>query len=191
MAELNEGALKDPRVTVHSEDAMGFLEQSLEQGAETWDVIIMDLPDPSEDILGSLYADTFFELCAKRLSSGGALITQATSPFKTRDAFWTIVRTLQAARWEEDSGEQNFTVHPYRTYVPSFGAWGFVLAGKRPLQPAALKIDVKTKYLTSEMLPGLFNFPLDIGPRGSGITTVDALRVVAHFQDGYSERFRA
>ncbi len=53
-------------------------------------------------------------------------MVQATSPLYARRSFWSIVATL------EDVG---FAVAPYHALVPSFGEWGFILAGRKPYQP--------------------------------------------------------
>jgi spermidine synthase len=53
------------------------------------------------------------------------------------------------------------TATPYHAHVPSFGEWGFVVAGRRPPRtdlapPAGLR------FLTQEGLPALFQFPPDM-----------------------------
>ncbi len=56
-----------------------------------------------------------------------------------------------------------FKTYPYHAYVPSFGEWGFVLAGKRDYTPPP-SLPAGLKYLTVGMLPQLFQFPADMGP---------------------------
>jgi len=68
LSSLNGGVLSDARVQVHNQDAARFLEDT----AETWDAIIIDLPDPSSPALARLYASSFYALLERRLSAEGA-----------------------------------------------------------------------------------------------------------------------
>ena len=92
---LNEGSLKDPRVRLHASDALRFLQAAK---GKRWDVIVMDLPDPSTPELSRLYARSSLRLIARHLAPDGALVTQATSPFFARRAFWCIVDSIAASK---------------------------------------------------------------------------------------------
>ena len=61
----------------------------------------------------------------RRLAAGGMIATQATSPFRSRHAFWCIVHTMDAA---------GLSPRAYHALVPTFGTWGFVLAGRAPVE---------------------------------------------------------
>jgi spermidine synthase len=54
-------------------------------------------------------------------------------------------------------------VYPYHAYVPSFGEWGFMLAGRREYQPPQ-SLPAGLKFLNVAMLPQLFQFPADMAP---------------------------
>ncbi|MCK5689647.1 polyamine aminopropyltransferase, partial [Myxococcota bacterium] len=77
LAELNKGALKNPKVHVHNADAQIFMETT----ERLYDLILIDLPDPKHEGLGKLYSTTFYRLTAKNLTPRGILVTQATSPY--------------------------------------------------------------------------------------------------------------
>ena len=121
---LNSDVFRDPRLHVHNCDAMAFLQRS----REFFDVILVDLPDPSGPELGKLFSRTFFSLAGRRLARGGMFASQCTSPFRSRAAFWCIVHTIVDARCGPGP-EDTFRVRPYHTVVPTFGTWGFALAG--------------------------------------------------------------
>ena len=55
---LNGDALRSPKLRIVNADAFGWLEGH----AETWDVIVVDFPDPSNFALGKLYTTSFYEL---------------------------------------------------------------------------------------------------------------------------------
>ncbi|WP_460031134.1 polyamine aminopropyltransferase [Megalodesulfovibrio paquesii] len=112
---VNRDSLRDPRVRITHGDAATFLQQA---GA-SWDVIIVDLPDPDSMDLMHCYDVAFYQLAMERLTPGGTLVTQATSPIFAPDAYRCIVKTMRTA---------GLAVLPYRNQVPSLGEWGFVLA---------------------------------------------------------------
>ncbi len=150
LVALNRGALSDPRVRVHNLDAQKFLERS----AESWDVMIIDLPDPNNEGLAKLYSRSFYRLAAKHLSPGGLFVTQASSPFYATDAFWCVANTIAATTLSSAGGR--LYALPYHADVPSFGEWGFVIGAPRPLIPARARLPrgLETRYLTAALLPG-------------------------------------
>lgn len=150
LTAINRGALKHPKVRVINDDAFPWLEAN----EESYDFIVMDFPDPTNFSLGKLYTTAFYRLLARRLNQGGLAVTQSTSPLFARRSFWCVAETMKQA---------GLRVYPYHAYVPSFGEWGFILAGKRPYEPPAA-LPEGLKFLTTVMLPQLFLFPADMGP---------------------------
>lgn len=147
---LNDGALADPRVRVVNADAFRWLEEA--PADELFDFVVIDLPDPNNYALGKLYTAPFYRLAARRLVPQGFLAVQGTSPLFARRSFWTIVATLERA---------GLATHPYHAYVPSFGEWGFVLAGRAPYA-APSRLPGGLRFLTPETVPDLFLFPPDM-----------------------------
>lgn len=178
--ELNDDAFADPRVHVHNQDAMRFLEDT----AQRYDVVIMDLPDPSSPGVAKLYSRAFFNLVGRRLTSGGMVASQCTSPFRSRAAFWCIVHTFAEARCGP-LPQDRFEVRPYHTVVPTFGTWGFVVAGREVPDPAAIKLAVPTRYLTDATLPGLFTFPADMAEVPTAVSRLDDPVVSRLYVSGY------
>ena len=79
-------------------------------------------------------------------------MVQATSPLFARQAYWCIVSTIE---------ESGFAAAPYHVYVPSFGEWGFVLAGRAaPSLPSALPPGLR--FLTPAAVGEMFDFPRDM-----------------------------
>ncbi|NWH03440.1 polyamine aminopropyltransferase [Desulfobacter latus] len=141
--------MADPRhvaeVRVMNLDADKFLEQA----KGFWDVIIVDLPDPSTPELTKLYAREFYLKLRHRLAKNGIAAVQSTSPYLARESYLCIGRTLAAA---------GFSILPYHENVPSFGDWGWFLCtgydwGKGVLQQriAALEFTVPTRFITPEV----------------------------------------
>ncbi len=166
---LNEGALSDARVSVVTQDGYKFVEQS----PSKFDVVIIDLPDPNHETLSKLYSVEFYRLVARALYPGGAIVTQSTSPFFARAAFWSIHRTLEAAELH---------VLAYHTNVPSLGDWGFNLATDRPVDASTLGVDVETLFLTTAQMPAMFRFGKDAEEIDAHVNTL--LRpVLMHYYD--------
>jgi spermidine synthase len=166
--ELNGGSLNDARVSIHNEDAFKFLEEA----REAFDLAIVDFPDPSNYAVGKLYTDAFYQLLRERLSFRGVAVVQATSPQYARESFWSIARTIEAA---------GFSTAPLHVYVPSFGDWGFIIAGGEELTaPGSLRIDAqKLRWLEPSGIPELFRFPRDIGKVDGPVNRLNDQKLVA------------
>jgi spermidine synthase len=148
LRDLNGGALASAKLKIVNADALQWLEQS----QEVFDFVVVDFPDPSNHSLGKLYSTAFYRLLKQHVADTGHIVVQATSPLYARESFWTVVASLEAAGWR---------TAPYHALVPSFGEWGFILAGRRDYRPPA-SIPVATRFVTPDALPALFHFPTDM-----------------------------
>ncbi|MEP6833110.1 MAG: polyamine aminopropyltransferase [Gemmatimonas sp.] len=148
LTELNAHSLTNGRVKVINADAFTWLDST----HVNYDFVVIDFPDPSNYHVGKLFTSAFYRLVQQHLVPQGLLVVQATSPMFARQSFWSIANTLKAAGME---------TWPYHTYVPSFGEWGFVLAGRGGYtMPANLPNNLR--FLTAGALPSLFDFPTDM-----------------------------
>ncbi len=148
LTALNKHSLLDPRVRVINADAFTWLDQTAQQ----FDFVVIDFPDPSNYHVGKLYTSAFYRLVQRHIAPDGLLVVQSTSPMFARQSFWSIVATLQGA---------GLRTWPYHVYVPSFGEWGFVIAGNSSFaMPSTLPNDLR--YLTVAGVPSLFDFPTDM-----------------------------
>ncbi|HEX2095252.1 MAG TPA: polyamine aminopropyltransferase [Longimicrobiaceae bacterium] len=170
---LNEGALKSPRVRVVNADAFVWLARN----EEMFDFVVVDLPDPSNYAVGKLYTTAFYRLLARRLSRDGLVVVQSTSPMFARTAFWSIVETLKAS---------GLRTYPYHVYVPSFGEWGFVLAGRGGYTPPA-RLPERLRFLTPRLVPQLFDFPLDMLPVPAEPNRLDDQVLVRYYDDEWKQ----
>lgn len=186
LAELNAGSLADPRVHVHNDDAMRWLEQRRSGDArdEPWDVIVIDLPDPNNLSLGKLYSKAFYRLVRSVLAPDGVAVIQSTSPYLSPRAYWCVIETLAAA---------DLHPQPYHALVPSFGDWGFALAARQPLQrPQALATTLPSeqreqlRFLADELVPTLFTFPVDQQPLDVEINRLDTQMLVQYYDQDLS-----
>jgi len=158
---LNKNSLNSEKVEIVNTDAMKYVENS----KDAFDVIIVDLPDPSSGALAKLYSKSFYALCARRLRADGVIVTQATSPFFAPEAFWCIVKTIESAV-NADSGPGGLIPVPFHVNVPSFGEWGFVMASRNNIVPEKLSVSVPTRFLNHSGMFAMFGFGKDSQPTG-------------------------
>jgi spermidine synthase len=170
---INENSLKHPKVSIHNQDAYTFLLKN----RSAFNVIISDLPDPSNTSLTRLYSREFYKLIRLNLSHDGIFVTQATSPFYAKKAFWCIKNTVASAGFQ--------SVIPYHVSVPAFGEWGFVLASDRKLILDEIKIQVPTKYLENQTLKKLFFFEKDLRETEVSISSLDKPLILTHYLSGW------
>ena len=174
LTALNGGALTHPKTRVINADAAQWLEESSEQ----FDVILIDLPDPSNFSLGKLYSVPMYRQVARHLADGGLIVVQSTSPYFAPHAYWSVVATLEAA---------GLHTAPYHVYVPSFGEWGFVLAGKGAAFPVPERFDVPTRYLTAATAAEMFRFPPDMARRDVEPNYLNTQILVHYFEEDWRD----
>ena len=68
---------------------------------------------------------------------------------------------------------------PYHAYVPSFGEWGFVLAGAETWTAPRAYPD-GLRFLTIEATAGLFAFPPDMAPVPVEVNRLDN-QILVHY----------
>lgn len=155
--ELNEASLQDDRVEIISADAFIAIDNLL-QNNQSYDAIIVDLPDPSHPDLNKLYSVNFYARLNQLLSGDGLIGIQSASPYHAKDAFIAIGKTVQAAGLS--------SVQQYHDNVPSFGEWGWTIASKNGASPLTrlkklTKLPVTHHWLTLPMMVNAFEFSRD------------------------------
>ena len=176
LRKLNGDALLSPKVRVINEDALKWLEDN----DDFFDFVVVDFPDPSNFAVGKLYSAAFYRLLEKHMSAGALAVIQSTSPLYARQSFWCVVTTLESI---------GLAVTPYHALVPSFGEWGFVLAGKRAYQPPAA-YPVATRYLTPATTPTLFQFPKDMERVEAEVNRLNNQVLVRYFENEWRQVIR-
>jgi len=169
LVALNAGALANPRVRVVNADAYAWLEST----TDFFDVIVVDFPDPTNFSIGKLYSTSFYQRADQRLAAGGFMAVQTTSPLIARKSFWTVVTTLEAV---------GLRATPYHAHVPSFGEWGFVIAGRRPWSPPAV-LPAGLRFLTPEGVPALLQFPPDMARVPAEVNRLSNQVLVSAFEE--------
>ena len=159
LPQHHQGSFDDSRVKLSHRDARKYLEES----AETFDVMIMDLVDPLEaGTAYLLYTEEYYQIVRSRLNPGGILVTQSgpAGLLNYQECFTTIYNTLASAF--------KYTA-AIQVHVPAFQTlWGFSLASDSPLSQlsddhvdrlVAERIGKTLKYYDGESHRGLFALP--------------------------------
>jgi spermidine synthase len=110
------------------------------------------------------------------LARGGVAVIQSTSPLVAPAAFWTVAQTLEAA---------GFRTRPYHVYVPSFGEWGFILAGEGDPGVAA-KLLPGNRFLSSQAARQAMIFPPDMARRPVPVNRLDNQALVRSFAEEWA-----
>lgn len=172
------------KVTILNLDAASYIQ--LAKG--TFNVIIMDFPDPSSPDLAKLYSQHFYGHVVNKLTADGIVVQQSTSPFHAKEAYLCIGRTMHAA---------GLQALPYHDNVPSFGEWGWWIA-TRDDAPKGFDLAARLKQLGSLTVPtrylssALVNASLVFGKNSlhsehSDITTLTHSAVQIHYLRGWRE----
>ncbi|GLX79565.1 polyamine aminopropyltransferase [Thalassotalea insulae] len=157
IAQLNQSALSKDNVKLIYSDAFIAINELIKQ-QQSFDAIIVDLPDPSHPDLNKLYSVNFYARLKQLLAGDGLIAIQSTSPYHAKDAFIAIGKTVKSAEFSH--------VEQYHDNVPSFGEWGWTIAAKMGNSPRQrlqqlTSFPVKQHWLTLPMLLGSFEFPND------------------------------
>ena len=173
LRRLNGDALHASKLRVINADAFQWLQARLDvPEAAPFDAVVIDFPDPSNYSLGKLYTTRFYQLIDQNLSASGQMVIQTTSPLHARESYWTVVATLESI---------GLKTAPYHALVPSFGEWGFVIAGRRPYRlPDAFPAGLR--FINRDSLPLLFDFPPDMARLPAEPNRLSNQRLVTLFE---------
>jgi len=150
--EMSGNSLGSPRVRLIESEALPWLASH----ADEFEVIIADLPDPSDYRQGKNYTHYFYEQLALHLTPDGVFVSQATSSAASKSSFSSIVASVESA---------GFLVHTYRAGIPTLGEWGFVLGSRqplapvKPLSPISRRVLSGTSYVTTRQLELMLTAP--------------------------------
>ncbi|MCA1056123.1 spermidine synthase [Rossellomorea aquimaris] len=166
LVKLNERSFFDKRVRTHIEDAKQFIERN----EKVYDLMIIDFPDPTNELLASLYTRELFRQLHASLSDHGLIVCQSNALDATPTVFWSIGMTLAHA---------GFHTQAYHTIIPSFGDWGFQMAAKTSISLKFNPVAVPHRTLPKQ-LSTLFSFAPYYEEYKKGATVNSASNLILH-----------
>jgi spermidine synthase len=159
LRRLNQHSMASERLTTFAEDAFSFINKP----GLMYDRVIIDMPDPHNEAINKLYSREFYTMIQRRMVPDGVLVTQSSSPFFTRNVYWSIESTL-AAVFD--------TTSSYQTSLPSFGIWGFHMARNQKTFPDQWAFDIETKSLTAGTMQAATVFGKDIAKLEAPVNSI-------------------
>jgi len=175
LSNINHNALKSPKLQIVNTDAFLWLKQN--SFNQKFDFIVADFPDPSNYSIGKLYSLPFFKLLSAAITDNGKIVVQSTSPFVARKSYWCVNKTIEAS---------GLHTTPYHAYVPSFGEWGFIMAGKSDFV-ASSNYPQGLKFINYDTVRNMLTFPSDMAKLDTEINRLDNQALVHYFDDEWSE----
>jgi len=165
MKKLNNSAFSDPRVKVVIDDAFKFVERK--GGAETYNLVFVDFPDPTDDSLSRLYSKEFYLMLRNILARDGMVVIQSGGYLTGGQKI--IIATLEAV------GLKTLAFHPaeYNLFDQNFG---FTLVSRDKFwtkQFNDLKVSVPTRIFQKNNLSKIFSTTLI--PKQTGVVKVNSL----------------
>ncbi len=185
LSQFGQGHFKrfkrDDNVEVHLYhiDAFKFVESI----SGLFDVIIIDFPDANNLELAKLYSLEFYTMLKNKLTFDGLIIQQSSNPARAKEVFLIIGRSMQAA---------GFRTLPLHQAVPSFGDWGWWIAGhEERYGPKNLKQHVvrspnlpdDVQYITKDLISASLQFGKNaLGSENSDLNTLLNKRIFFYYE---------
>ncbi len=171
--EIVRGAHTSPRVTWIEADPLVWLNQEKPSELVRFDVIVVDLPDPSGPLESKYYTRHFARRLLHHLTEQGVVAIQATSPRHSPRAFSTFRHTLS------DAG---FATMALRVPLITMGEWG-ILLGARTTDFSLRRPSVLAHTFPGDARTEIENLPADTLPHADFSPEVATLPnpLVHHF----------
>jgi len=118
LKNVHKGSLDDKRVNRIIMDGRKYIKLTQNQ---TYDIIIVDLPDPKKLELLPLYTKEFYDELRRVLRKNGFVVTQADSPYYFLEGFTSIYKTMKSS--------MPYT-YPYLFPGSAYGSIGYIISGK-------------------------------------------------------------
>ena len=175
LRKYNADALNSPKMKVVNQDAFIWLQDH----HNTYDVIIIDFPDPSNYSLGKLYTTAFYKRLRALMKENTLIAVQTTSPYYAPKAYWCIHETIRSVYPQ---------VHAYHAYVPSFGEWGYCLfSPDQKVDFNQVNQQVSGLKFYDYNLGKLSDFAEDMQPQEVEINRLDNQILVRYFDEEWSK----
>jgi spermidine synthase len=119
-------------------------------------------------------------MAERHLAKGGALVTQATSPFFSKRAFLSILKTMDST---------GLATVAYHNNIPTLGEWGWVLGVNAPewdaevLRERLERLDLsglETRFLNRDAMVSMLHFGKGVFDELPQVEVNDELELALH-----------
>jgi len=147
LENVHHGSLFDESVNRKIGDGRQFLKNTKDN---TYDIIIIDLVDPSKLAVTPLYSKEFYEEVKRVLKPKGIMTTQFTPPYYFLEGFTSVYKTINSVF------EQTY---PYVLAGSLQGSLGYIIAGKGVDPRVVRNENVEGVWYSPEHNKYLFELP--------------------------------
>ncbi len=147
LPKVHRGSLYDKRVNRYIQDGRMFLKKTPDR---TYDIIIIDLPDPRKLAIASLYSKEFYDEVKRVLKDGGVMVTQFTPPYFFLEGFTSAYKTIKSVFPD---------TYPYVLPGSLHGSLGYIMAGKNIDPRIARNENVSGVWYNTKQNDYSFEFP--------------------------------
>jgi spermidine synthase len=126
-------------VTLNSQSIASFLRMN----KESYDLIIMDLPDPKTLELRMFYKPQYIKMISQHLVDSGILVTQLGNTYENPEDCYEYPELLS---------NQGIGAVLYHAQIPTIGQWGWLI-GSRSHSSLALR---KSLFTVKQTLPSIW-----------------------------------
>ena len=142
LSHTDRAALQDERLTVFHTDGRHYIKKA----GTTYDMVIVNLPDPSTAMLNRFYTREFFQEVKSILSEGGVMITGISSPVDYMGG--------EAGVYTSSLYHTLKKVFPYMVIVP--GTKNYFVASATPQTVTADSSVLRERYLSYSIASDYF-----------------------------------
>ena len=125
----------------------------LQSASSSYDLIILDLPDPVNVEYDQYYTKEFFELCSSSLKAHGLFISHSSDLYSKNSSRHSILSNAEKAR---------FNVTPYHAQIPTIGHWTWFIGTKDTTDVRHklrnVKSKTETKWWNQEAMDMMLSF---------------------------------
>ncbi|MBI2101603.1 spermidine synthase [Candidatus Woesearchaeota archaeon] len=147
LKNVHRGSLDDKKVNRIIMDGRKYLKQSKDN---SYDIIIIDLPDPKKLEVVPLYTKEFYDEVRRVLRKDGFVVTQADSPYYFLEGFTSIYKTMKASMPQ---------TYPYLFPGSASGSIGYIISGKTLDPRIARSKNAEGEWYSAPDNEFLFRFP--------------------------------
>lgn len=115
----------------------------LEDNSGSYDLIIIDLPDPENIEYAQFYSDSFFSLCINNLSPQGMLITNAGNVFLSNNLNNVVLGQIESL---------GLIPLELQAQVPTLGQRSWIIGSRQPVDLKSLRMTVDTRWIDQEAI---------------------------------------
>lgn len=145
--------LTQDRELIRDKILTGGIYKNLESLDSTFDLVLIDLLDPTNVEYGQFYTTDFYRLCSRVMTKSGFLVTHSGE---------ILAKNIKPKSIWENAEKAGFDITPYHAQIPTIGHWTWFIGAKdlTDIKGKFQNIDPKheTKWWSQEAMDMMLSF---------------------------------